>query len=142
MFPNYNNSSGAGGNFELDTTPINDGVHSIQWVVTDDRGQTRGIGLRYFTIRNRPEGEPVPVEEVSGRVVKNLRVPFDYYRPVRILKGYDTSGAVLRQHPDSEGNISVNIRELEPIRIFLGDGPEESERSSAVYTGYIRVGNE
>jgi hypothetical protein len=51
-FPGYANSDGAVGYFILDTTQYADGVHTIQWVVTDGAGNTNGIGSRYFTIKN------------------------------------------------------------------------------------------
>jgi hypothetical protein len=52
QFPGYNNSSGAGGSFYLDTTAYTNGVHTIAWSVKDDAGNTAGIGSRYFTILN------------------------------------------------------------------------------------------
>ena len=52
LFPSYANSSGAAGYFILDTTTYENGVHTIQWVVTDGGGNTDGIGSRYFVIQN------------------------------------------------------------------------------------------
>ncbi|NIM84094.1 MAG: hypothetical protein GTO20_35335 [Candidatus Aminicenantes bacterium] len=52
LFPGYANSNGAVGYFYLDTTQYEDGVHTIQWTVTDSAGNTEGIGSRYFVIRN------------------------------------------------------------------------------------------
>jgi hypothetical protein len=52
LFPGYANSSGAAGYFYLDTRAYKNGVHTIQWVATDDAGNTDGIGSRYFTIQN------------------------------------------------------------------------------------------
>jgi phosphodiesterase/alkaline phosphatase D-like protein len=52
QFPGYNNSSGAGGYFYLDTTAYTNGIHTIAWSVKDDAGNTAGIGSRYFTILN------------------------------------------------------------------------------------------
>jgi hypothetical protein len=52
QFPGYNNSSGAGGYFYLDTTAYANGIHTIAWSVKDDAGNTAGIGSRYFTILN------------------------------------------------------------------------------------------
>ncbi|MCP4249163.1 MAG: hypothetical protein GY778_19130, partial [bacterium] len=55
-FPDYENSDGAVGYFYLDTTPYKDGVHTIAWSVTDDAGNTDGVGSRYFTIYNPTSG--------------------------------------------------------------------------------------
>jgi hypothetical protein len=52
LFPSYANSNGAAGYFILDTTTYENGVHTIQWVVTDGGGNTDGIGSRYFVIQN------------------------------------------------------------------------------------------
>ena len=62
LFPGYANSDGAVGYFNLDTTAYENGVHTIQWVVTDDAGNTDGIGSRYFTILN-PVPAPVFVDD-------------------------------------------------------------------------------
>ena len=52
MFPNRNNSNGAVGFRIIDTTLLENGVHTISWVVTDDQGVTEGIGSRFFTVSN------------------------------------------------------------------------------------------
>ncbi|RLE22640.1 MAG: hypothetical protein DRJ65_13475 [Acidobacteria bacterium] len=63
MFPGYTNSSGAGFYWDLDTTAYENGTHTIYASVTDDAGNSEGIGSRYFTINN--PGAPVPVELIS-----------------------------------------------------------------------------
>ncbi|MCP4151612.1 MAG: hypothetical protein GY757_27965 [bacterium] len=52
LLPGYNNSNGAMGQFTLDTTLYENGVHTIAWSVADDAGNVDGIGSRYFSIRN------------------------------------------------------------------------------------------
>ncbi|MCX6582768.1 MAG: DUF2334 domain-containing protein [Candidatus Aminicenantes bacterium] len=52
LFPGYANSSGAVGYFILDTTAYKNGVHTIAWMVTDNKGNADGIGSRYFIINN------------------------------------------------------------------------------------------
>jgi len=59
LFPGYANSNGAVGYFYLDTTAYENGVHTIQWTVTDSAGNTDGIGSRYFTIQNTGTGSSV-----------------------------------------------------------------------------------
>ncbi|MCP5053024.1 MAG: DUF4091 domain-containing protein [bacterium] len=59
MFPNYANSSGAVGYFNLDTTAYSDGVHTIQWNAKDSAGNSDGIGSRYFTVKNNVTTAPV-----------------------------------------------------------------------------------
>ena len=52
LFPGYANSGGAVGFFVLDTTTLANGVHTIAWVVHDNRGGVQGIGSRFFTVDN------------------------------------------------------------------------------------------
>jgi hypothetical protein len=52
LFPGYANTNGAIGFFVIDTTKYANGLHTIEWVVTDSAGVSAGIGSRYFTIAN------------------------------------------------------------------------------------------
>jgi hypothetical protein len=52
LFPGLRNTNGAVGYFMLDTTTLTNGLHTIQWVVTDSAGQTSGIGSRFFRVQN------------------------------------------------------------------------------------------
>ena len=58
---NIRNGSGAIGVFNLDTTKLTNGLHTIAWSVTDDHGRADGIGSRFFTVQNgassRHDGE-------------------------------------------------------------------------------------
>jgi hypothetical protein len=51
-FPGMCNTNGAVGFFYIDTTKLNNGVHTISWVVYDNQGRGDGIGSRYFTVQN------------------------------------------------------------------------------------------
>jgi glucose/arabinose dehydrogenase len=52
LFPGYANSDGAVGFFDVDTTALANGLHTIAWSVTDDEGRVDGIGSRYFWVQN------------------------------------------------------------------------------------------
>ena len=52
FFPGLANSNGAIGFFYIDTTALENGVHTIAWVVYDDHARGDGIGSRYFTVLN------------------------------------------------------------------------------------------
>jgi hypothetical protein len=52
LFPGYANSNGSLAYLDFDTTVYDNGVHTIQWVATDNAGNSDGIGSRYFSIRN------------------------------------------------------------------------------------------
>jgi hypothetical protein len=123
LFFNYNNSNGAGGYFYLDTTQYENGLHTISWSVTDDAGNTDGIGSRYFTIQNtgsnaramdsRPVGLPsclYPHEDAQN----------DY--PVRIIKGYSNENQPQLIYPGEDGVITVKVNELDRVEIRLLEG--------------------
>lgn len=130
LFPDYNNSNGAVGYLYLDTTPYENGVHTIQWTACDDAGNSDGIGSRYFTILNlaEPPGQSTnhPWDVIS-------RIPIDYLGPIKIEKG----GNTIEPHtlyPDDKGMITIEIRELERIEIDIND-------NSKFHVGYLVAGN-
>ena len=51
-FPGYKNTNGAVGYFYINTTQYANGLHTIQWSVTDNAGHVSGIGSRFFFIQN------------------------------------------------------------------------------------------
>jgi len=51
-YRNIAEGSGAIGSFQLDTTTLTNGRHSVQWLVTDSAGNAQGIGSRYFYVQN------------------------------------------------------------------------------------------
>ena len=57
LFPGYANSSGAVGFRLIDTTALDDGLHTISWTVVDSLGAAAGIGSRYFSVSNSVTGE-------------------------------------------------------------------------------------
>ena len=59
MFPGYANSNGAIGYLAINTTALTNGTHTISWVVTDNLGNTEGIGSRFFTVQNGTVGADV-----------------------------------------------------------------------------------
>ncbi len=52
LFPGLSNTNGAVGYFMLNTTTLSNGLHTIQWTVTDSAGQVAGIGSRFFRVQN------------------------------------------------------------------------------------------
>jgi hypothetical protein len=65
-FPDYNNSNGAVFYFYLDTTTYPNGVHVIQATVTDNAGNSDGIGARYFTIANTSTSPEIDVQRPAS----------------------------------------------------------------------------
>jgi uncharacterized protein (TIGR03437 family) len=52
LFPGLQNSNGAVGYYYIDTTTLNNGLHTIAWVATDSAGNAQGLGSRYFLVQN------------------------------------------------------------------------------------------
>lgn len=119
LFPGYFNSQGAIGYFVIDTTGYSNGVHTIQWTVTDSGGNKEGIGSRYFTISNTsnisstartaataivesdiPDFLNVPLRR-SRRIETNEleRVVISFDRGIRNLNGYSIVNGRLRSLP-------------------------------------------
>jgi hypothetical protein len=138
--PGYNNSDGAGGYYYLDTTLYANGVHTISWSVTDDAGNTDGIGSRYFRVMN-VANDASDSSAVFGYIFgygDNLPNPNAAVAntPVYLKKGYKTGveSEQLREtvYPDEEGIITIDIKENERIEIEVGAG----------YPGYLLVDGE
>jgi hypothetical protein len=145
LFPDYNNSSGASGYFYLDTTAYLNGVHTIAWSVTDNAGNTDGVGSRYFTIVN------VGIDGIAGTNSKDNHPGGSHYfsaslvqqaslsaGPVFVKKGCDRKAGAEVLYPDSKGIITIQSREDLRIEIHL----RNSLLSDAgVVSGYLAKGN-
>ena len=111
LFPGYANSDGAIGYFPLDTTAYSNGVHTIYWTAQDNAGNTDGIGSRFFTIQNT--GSSRSVSSIAGnnqrkptiRIEELSNLPFNYFEPIKIKKGYGRNIQPKIIQPDEE-NIS------------------------------------
>jgi Leucine-rich repeat (LRR) protein len=123
-FPGYANSDGAIGYFFLDTTAYANGVHTIQWTAKDSGGNTDGIGSRYFTIQNT--GADASVSEVriqkSEDRIDLSGIGVDTTGPVLIQKGFEDGNFDDQVYADDSGRYSIQIRELEPLRIKFTEG--------------------
>jgi Leucine-rich repeat (LRR) protein len=134
FFPGYANNDGAVGYYTLDTTAYEDGVHTIQWVAVDDAGNADGIGSRYFSVQNSqsvPGGAPKwsTAHSNAGRGnpawspgTRRVAYKLDDTAPVLVKRGYNPNAESTAYHPDDNGIITVEIKELEriEIRLFLG----------------------
>jgi len=123
LFPDYANSGGAAGYFYLDTTPYKNGVHTIYWTATDNNGNTDGIGSRYFTTQNTggvSSQQSLVNSHWSFGNDSFLSVPVNYNNPVIISKGHQPGTKIKEIYPDENGIITVEIRELEILKINLG----------------------
>jgi hypothetical protein len=123
LFPGYNNSDGAVGYFPFDTTIFADGVHTMQWRVTDDAGNTASIGTRYFTISNTDKSAGPPL---AGRARTSLVAP---------------GAGSTRVHPvldQKSGVFIVNFGDADMIQLDLSD---LFQASGGSYNGLSRRGD-
>ncbi|MCX6584191.1 MAG: hypothetical protein NT166_28795 [Candidatus Aminicenantes bacterium] len=154
LFPGYLNSDGAGGYFHFNTTAYKNGVHTIAWSADDNAGNADGIGSRYFSIQNTGAdtgGKGSEEARKSGRAEKDklgrgsaafspCSPVVDRYSPVYVSKGYDREAEPQQAYPDRNGNIRVEIKELERVAIRLND-EQAVEMAVVEYLGYLAVGD-
>ncbi len=138
LFPGYVNSNGAAGYFYLDTTAHENGVHTIQWTVTDDAGNTDGIGSRYFTIMNTDNANESTIA-VSNHFHKCSKlgnnsqrktyfwksqiseIPMDSSLSIRFGKGFNHYADMNSGKHYEKNFYPLTIKEDEPVKIYLGN---------------------
>jgi hypothetical protein len=116
FFPGYANSNGAVGFFTLDTTKYTDGIHTINWLASDNAANTDGIGSRFFTVLNAAQSAAVlSVNSDSTELLPG-------YGPVSVKKGFNDNIEPTEIHPDEKGMINIEIKELERVEIHFNEG--------------------
>ena len=136
LFPGYNNSDGAVGYYYLDTTVYANGVHTIAWTVTDDAGNSDGIGSRYFTIVNTTSPDKMLSAAGFGGYSDIRQAPISG-SPVYVRIGYPGNKPTAAFYPDQDGVITIRARECERVEIRLNDNPAVRAAGS----GYLEVGD-
>ncbi len=153
MFPGYANSNGAIGYIPLDTTTLANGTHTISWVVTDNQGNTEGIGSRFFTVQNGtsaltalPSTGAVDSSSVAVAAIGDTalgqtsetvaEVPADYSLvEVRKVASDDKTAELV--FPEWSGEIRVRTRETEQVEVKLAS---QFDDGKATYEGYVVIG--
>lgn len=121
LFSGYGNSEGAGGYFNLDTTPYAEGLHSIAWSVTDDAGNSEGIGSRYFYILNGEDSSNTTAAGMTADSLGDLEhIELRPMEPGFITKGYRTDAEAEVMLPGENGTTAVTIKELERVELEFG----------------------
>jgi hypothetical protein len=144
LFPDNENSDGAGGLFSIDTTTYHDGVHTIFWTAQDNAGNTDGIGSRYFTIdntggRTAPQAanhhktHPHSYQHRYFYVSQLIDIPVDDVEPIGITRGF-REDIPPRSKQAEEGVFTITIKELERLVIDLSSTRE-------LIGGYMISGN-
>jgi Leucine-rich repeat (LRR) protein len=137
LFPGYANSNGSAGYFYLDTTSFSNGVHTIQWTVTDNAGNTDGIGSRYFTIQNIGSSASQHSSVMSHWSLGNEElssIPINH-EPVIIRKGCKSNMKINGIYPGDIDITTMEIKEMERVEIQVSPGTPGTR-------GYMLVGNQ
>ena len=139
-FPGYANSNGAIGYYTLNTTSLANGTHTISWTVTDNLGNTEGIGSRFFTVQNGSGAltaasvEGSSVASAMGETVETVsEVPPDY-SAVHVKKPASDNRTPEMVFPEWSGEIRIRTRETEQVEVRLASQFDDGEAS---YEGYI-----
>jgi hypothetical protein len=155
LFPGRNNSNGAVGFFTIDTTTLSNGVHTIEWGVTDNAGNAEGIGSRYFTVLNGAAVSSITVERSSstqsamgqalevresaatgdsmGEAAASLESLPVSQTPVYIRTGFGQTASLDLVDPDSAGLTRVNATQIDRFQLTLGAPVSGDDR----YEGYM-----
>ncbi|MCP4217192.1 MAG: hypothetical protein GY765_21285 [bacterium] len=141
-FPGYNNSDGAAAFLDIDTTPYENGVHTIYWIAADGVNAD-GIGSRFFNINNI--GNRVSKRGKIAHIRNRIdTIPLDVSFPACIKKGGD-AGSFREVYPGSGGVIELESRPMERVVVRLsspGDIRVPGAGNTVVYCGYLRVGKQ
>ena len=149
-FPGFLNTPDAVRCLVLDTTQYSNGLHTIEWLVTDDAGVQAGLGSRFFRIFNAAgstgfvgSGLTAPALADArtafpglGALATSLTVP-DRGAGVGVARGALTETAA-EVFPDARGVRLVRLEELERVQIQL-PGPTGAYRAYQVVSQVLRA---
>ena len=152
-FPGFLNTPDAVRCLVLDTTQYSNGLHTIEWLVTDDAGVQAGLGSRVFRIFNAAAGAtgfvgsglmvPGPARADArtafpglGALTTSLTMP-DRGAGVGVARGAMTETAA-EVFPDARGVRLVRLEELERVQIQL-PGPTGAYRAYQVVNQELRT---
>jgi hypothetical protein len=135
LFTGYANSNGAVGYFYLDTTGYMNGSHIIQWTAVDSDGSTDGIGSRYFNIWNSgkrfTESRRIN-RNTPGKKMTLHRIQPNETTPAQVKKGFRENDCYIICYPDSNGTITIKIKQLERVEIHLNKEPGNRKEYSEI----------
>ena len=143
LFPGYANSNNAWGYFDIKTINYSDEMHTIQWTVTDNAGNTDGIGSRYFNIHNyadlpiqATDNSSALLERQSGKVSRAFKHNQETNEAECIQTDMPQFSMDELNALSEESQTSVLVsKELERVEIPLGE-------NCATIQGYLINGNE
>jgi hypothetical protein len=144
FFPGYANANGSWGYLDFDTTAYANGVHTIAWAVTDNAGNTDGVGSRYFSIQNIEGVSRSSAQGTAGIATTpgyqgqpgftpTKGIPGHDFGFIEVKRGYNQERKPQKILPNKTGTAVLEVNELERIEIQLNKN---------ISHGYLVVGNE
>jgi hypothetical protein len=104
----------------FDTTTLSNGLHTMAWIVTDDQGNSSGIGSRYFSVFNS-SGAALATQSSSLRATysvdaKVATAPSDP-RTVEARRGFALDAPFRQFEPDESGRVVLQAEELDRVEV-------------------------
>jgi len=154
LFPGLNNSNGAWAYFFFNSNNYENGVHTIEWSVKDNAGNSEGVGSRYFSIKNINSRKSA-VSALTSRKPKRLlptglnrstlnsrlnTASTDFNASVKLHLGYndDAPGEIVKS--DNNGTLNVSVKELD--RVVLDLDADGTLKGKAAFYGFMKVGDQ
>jgi hypothetical protein len=150
LFPGLKNFRRPVGYRVIDTTALNDGVHTIAWIATDDGGAGTGVGSQFFSVQNSAWEATLranlAVAPPAFRASEIARADATTAVPARV-DGVDLGRktASLASLPvNADGARTVQMSNLQALQLSLlrpGVSPDPSS-CPVTYAGYLAVNGE
>lgn len=104
----------------FDTTTLSNGLHTIAWVVTDNQGNSSGVGSRYFRVFNASGLTLAP--QASGiRMASSLEAGIAAAsmgrRVIEGRRGFALDAPFREYEPDDSDRVVVQAEELDRIEL-------------------------
>ncbi len=141
-FRNLDAARGAIGSFNIDTTTLADGLHTIAWSVTDSAARADGIGSRFFTVFNsgalsgparaRALADLERAPAMSRGSVSSLASLAAAAGEVVMRTGFDLKAPYAPVASDKVGVYPISLEEMGRLEALVGP----------VETGYLVVGTQ
>jgi hypothetical protein len=139
LFPGFNNTNGAVGFHILDTTLLENGVHTISWAVTDNQGAIEGIGSRFFTVSNGTSA--VTAAATAARSDQKIdAVPLD---PSSLVgrRGWDLEAPYGVFGAGATGVVTIRSEEVSRVELQLGEGEHKGYLRTAAGFAPLPIGS-
>lgn len=141
LFPEYLNSGGAVGVYDLNTTGYANGTHNIAWSVTDNAGNIDGIGSRFFQIYNGAAPAPPPTGDYRLGGAASAYIGRGLPLGLSVRTGFDLAAPAVPIELNESAERTVRIGELGRIELLCEADPDAA-LTTGRYKAFQIVGGE